>query len=70
MKDKEESKEMKLVVEQQNMKIEELMTRIKNFEKENDLLDNHADKLNRLFKLGVIDEEGNYIGSPNDHNQE
>ena len=61
---------MKLVVEQQNMKIEELMTRIENFEKENDLLDNHADKLNRLFKLGVIDEEGNYIGFPNDHNQE
>ena len=61
---------MKIVVEEQNMKIEELMVRNENFEKENGLLDNYTDKLNRLFKLGVIDKEGDYIGSPNDHNQE
>jgi archaellum component FlaC len=60
-KQKDESKEVRHTLEQQHMKIDEIKARLADFENKNVILVDHAEKLSKLFRLGVIDEDGNYI---------
>ena len=58
-KTKEETKEMKKKLEFQESKIKLLMEKIENFENDQMHADELAEKMNRLYKMNIIDENEN-----------
>ena len=53
---------MRKKLELQESKINSLMAKIENFENDQMHSDELADKMNRLYKMKIIDENGNPLG--------
>ena len=52
---------MKEEMKQKEMQIEDLESRLRDFESQQEENDDNADKLNKLYQMGLIDNKGNPI---------
>ena len=48
-------------MKQKEMQIEDLESRLRDFESQQEENDDNADKLNKLYQMGLIDNKGNQI---------